>query len=124
MNYREQQLRQVIKKDYVPKSQYEQETNELKKARSQELIDKLQKDLGINFLLDYQEIVNKLNGRTVEELLKVEQFLLKTNEALTLLAEKRKVDLTQEKQALIKLAKQKLANKKEASELLNSLEER
>ena len=53
----------------------------------------LQKDLGINFLLDYQEIVNKLKGRTIEQLLKFEQTLLKTNEALTILAERRKEDL-------------------------------
>ena len=124
MNYRELQLRQIIKRDYVPKSQYQRETDELKKARSQELIDKLQQDLGINFLLDYQEIVNKLKGRTIEQLLKFEQTLFKTNEALTLLAEKRKEDLEREKQALITLAKQKLANKKEASELLANLEEK
>jgi hypothetical protein len=74
MNYREQQLRQIIKKDYVPKSKF--------------------------------------------------QELVKTNQALTLLAEKRKEDLTREKKALFALARQKLATKKEASELLNSLEEK
>jgi len=39
------------------------------------------------------------------------------------LAEERKSRLEQEQKALITLAKQKLANKKEAQELLNQLEE-
>jgi len=120
MNYREQQLRQIIKNNYVPKK----EAEELKKARAQDLIDKLQQDLGINFLLDYQEIIDKLERKTIEQLLKFKQTIIKTNETLTLLAEKRKEDLEREKQALITLAKQKLANKKEASELLANLEER
>jgi hypothetical protein len=59
MNYREQQLRQLIKRDYVPKSQYQQETTELKKARAQDLVDTLQQDLGINFLLDYNPLLTK-----------------------------------------------------------------
>ena len=69
MNYREQQLRQIIKKDYIPKSQYQQETTELKKARAQDLVDTLQRDLGINFLLEYHHIIERLKGRTVEDLL-------------------------------------------------------
>ncbi|CAG8461233.1 16971_t:CDS:2 [Gigaspora margarita] len=46
------------------------------------------------------------------------QRLEKQIQALTILADKRKEDLEREKQALIELAKQKIANKKEASELL------
>ncbi|CAG8847250.1 14986_t:CDS:1, partial [Racocetra persica] len=66
------QLRQLIKNDYIlktthqqekgqlttqfqqAKNNWEQEKKELQKARAQDLIDRLQKDLGINFLLDYQ----------------------------------------------------------------------
>lgn len=69
MNYREKQLRSIINKSYIPKTQYEQEIHELKKARAQELIDSLKRDLGINFLLDYSEIVKKLKGRAVEQAL-------------------------------------------------------
>ncbi|CAG8510308.1 32443_t:CDS:2 [Racocetra persica] len=50
--------------------------------------------------------------------------LNKQIEGLTLLANKRKQDLEREKQALIDLAKQKIANKKEAAELLKNLEEK
>lgn len=122
MNYKEKQLRQLIKNDYIPKSQYQLEISQLKKSTSQELIDTLQKDLGINFLLDYSEIVKQLKGRTIEQLLQEQAGLLKANQALTILAEKRKADLEQEKVALINLAKQKLTNKKEFQTLLNDLE--
>ncbi|KLL03472.1 MAG: hypothetical protein MRERV_40c008 [Mycoplasmataceae bacterium RV_VA103A] len=160
MSYRELQLRQLIKNDYIlktthqqekdqltaqfqqAKNNWEQEKKELQKARAQDLIDRLQKDLGINFLLDYSEVVKKLQGRTVEQLLSEEkqkdqeweqektqatqhiQQLNKQIEGLTLLANKRKEDLEREKQALVGLAKQKIANKKEASELLKQLEEK
>src|SRR5436305_14471959 len=72
MNYRHKLLQQQIKREYVPKTEYLKETEELKKARAQDLIDTLQKDLGINFLLDYSNILNKLGGRTIEELLNEE----------------------------------------------------
>jgi hypothetical protein len=69
MNYRELQLRQLIKNNYIPKETYLKETEELKKARAQDLVDTLQRDLGINFLLEYHHIVERLKGRTVEDLL-------------------------------------------------------
>jgi hypothetical protein len=52
------------------------------------------------------------------------QQLNKQIQALTILADKRKEGLEREKQALINLAKQKIANKKEAGELLRNLEEK
>ncbi|CAG8815899.1 19613_t:CDS:1, partial [Racocetra persica] len=52
------------------------------------------------------------------------QQLNKQITALTILADKRKKDLEREKQALITLAKQKIANKKEAGELVKQLEEK
>jgi hypothetical protein len=158
MNYRELQLRQLIKNNYLLKATHQQEQNqltaqyqqakntwetekkELQAARAQDLIDTLQKDLGINFLLDYQNIIDKLQGRTVEQLLNEEgqkeqdweqeknqttqhiQGLNKQIQALTILADQRKENLEREKLALIALAKQKIANKKEASELLKQLE--
>jgi hypothetical protein len=79
MNYRELQLRQLIKNNYVLKSQYQQETAELKKARAQDLIDQLQRDLGINFLLDYSEIIKELKGRTVRDILEEEKQLGEKN---------------------------------------------
>ena len=69
MNYRHKLLQQQIKNNYVPKDFHLKETQELKKARAQDLIDQLQKDLGIDFLLDYSEIVKKLKGRTVGEVI-------------------------------------------------------
>lgn len=69
MNYRHKLLNQQIKRDYVPLKTYQQEVEELKKARAQDLIDTLQKDLGIDFLLDYSEIVKKLKGKSVEEVI-------------------------------------------------------
>jgi len=59
----------------------------------------------------------------VEGLNKKITTLKKTNAAITILAEQRKQKLAQEQQALINLAKQKLANKKEAKELLTQLEQ-
>jgi len=79
MNYRELQLRQLIKNNYVPKTLYQQETAELKEARAQDLIDQLQRDLGINFLLDYGEIIKELKGRTVRDILEEEKQLGEKN---------------------------------------------
>ena len=80
--FRELLLRNQIKKDYIPKEEAEQ----LKKARAQDLIDTLQKDLGIDFLLDYSELVKKLKGKSVEEVLnKLEQKEQETKEKQKLL---------------------------------------
>ncbi|CAG8836119.1 1466_t:CDS:2, partial [Racocetra persica] len=73
---------------------------------------------------DLNTLQNSTDIAIVEGLNKEITTLKKQNEALTLLAEKRKQDLTQEQQALINLAKQKLANKKAAKELLTQLEEK
>jgi hypothetical protein len=59
----------------------------------------------------------------VENLNKEITTLKKTNAALTILANDRKSRLAQEQQALINLAKQKLASKKEAKNLLTQLEQ-
>ena len=86
MNYRHKLLNQQIKKDYIPLKTYQQEVEELKKARAQDLIDTLQKDLGIDFLLDYSELVKKLKGKSVEEVLnKLEQKEQETKEKQQLL---------------------------------------
>jgi hypothetical protein len=59
----------------------------------------------------------------VEGLNKEIATLKKTNAALTILAEQRKQKLEQEQQALINLAQQKIASKKEAKDLLTELEQ-
>ena len=147
MNYRELQLRQLIKNNYVPKTLYQQETAELKEARAQDLIDQLQRDLGINFLLDYGEIIKELKGRTVRDILEEEKQLGEKNkdweERFSELEElnnqqaqenkgeiKKLKDYNQaylkkigdlEKQ-LFSLAKEKIKGKKEALELVKQLE--
>jgi murein endopeptidase len=98
MNYRERQLRQIIKRDYVPKTDYQT----LHFQHQQVLLD-----------VDYQLQVN-----TKQE----NENLKKTVQALTLLANQRKQALEQEKSALITLAKQKLKNKKEAQALVEQIE--
>ncbi|CAG8623859.1 10318_t:CDS:2, partial [Scutellospora calospora] len=65
--------------------------------------------------------LNSTDIKLLESLNKEIADLKKQIQALTILAEDRKAKLSQEQQALIKLAKQKLTNKKEAAELLNQL---
>ncbi|KLL04015.1 MAG: hypothetical protein MRERV_8c048 [Mycoplasmataceae bacterium RV_VA103A] len=94
MNYRELQLRQLIKNDYILKTTHQQEKDQL--------------------TAQFQQDQNQTSQQI--------QQLNKQVEGLTLLADKRKEDLEREKQALITLAKQKIANKKEATELVKQLE--
>ena len=146
MNYREQQLRQLIKKNYIPLTDYQQETKELKKSQvqAQDLIDKLQKDLGINFLLDYKEIITKLKGRKVRDILQENETLEKDwkerfNELTDLNNQQAKESKEQIKKLkdysqgylkkigdletqLLNLAKQKIKGKKETERLLKEIE--
>jgi len=98
MNYRESQLRQLIKRDYVPKTDYQT----LHFQHQQVLQD-----------VDYQ-----LQVHTKQE----NENLKKVIQALTHLANSRKQELEREKQALINLAKQKLTSKKAAQTLVEQIE--
>src|SRR4051794_21615576 len=103
MSYREQQLRQMLKRDYIPLKQHQalQQTHHTLQFNHQQIL----------LDVDYQ-----LQIHTKEENEKLKRQI----QALTVLAQDRKAQLAQEQQALINLAKQKIANKKQASELLTT----
>ncbi|CAG8553079.1 2884_t:CDS:2 [Cetraspora pellucida] len=72
-------------------------------------------------------LIGMLKGKLEQKSTQSTQHIQQLNkqiEGLTILANKRKEDLEREKRALIQLAKQKIANKKEAVELVKNLEEK
>ena len=104
MNYREQQIRQMWRNDLANKTeQWSQERNVL------------QNDITI--------LQNSVDVAIVENLTGENKNQAKQIKALTLLANQRKQELEQEKQALITLARQKIKNQKQAQELLTQLEQ-
>ncbi|RPB18018.1 hypothetical protein L211DRAFT_871927 [Terfezia boudieri ATCC MYA-4762] len=96
----------------------EKAKEEFKKANSK--IKELQKDkkkLSEQAQSKEAELLNQIQGLNIQN-----TNLTKQSAALKILAEKRKADLAQEKQALIALAKKKIQNKKETSQLLEQLQ--
>jgi DNA repair exonuclease SbcCD ATPase subunit len=96
MNYREQQLRDILKKQYVPKDFHQQTVQRLEKLQEQNLIATLQKDLGIDFTSNYPDLIKQLKGRTIRQVLEEDELKEETIEQAKLVPK-----LTREKEQLI-----------------------
>lgn len=142
MNYREQQLRNEIKKNHVPLNQFQLLQTEYQRVlidvdyqlqvETKEENERLKEEL--TNLKEFSEeqhqsitqLETELKEQTeaIHELNRNLQNQQKLSQSLTILADKRKEDLEREKKALLALAKQKIEKKKEWQELLTSLEEK
>ncbi|CAH1765051.1 3968_t:CDS:2 [Entrophospora sp. SA101] len=117
MNYREKQLRQIIKRDYVPKNdyqtlhfQYQQTLNDVDyqlqvhTKKENEEYGELEENLNQQAQAHHEQQTNLKEQSHQEKQL----YLAKINDL---------------EQALLNLAKQKLKGKKEAQEFLTQLEQ-
>ena len=127
MNYREQQLRQIIKRDYVPKEEYQSLQYELNQTlldvdyqlqvntkQENERLKQELKNLQTDWENRYQELETNLNHQAQQ----ANQNQAQAQKEKQLYLNK----ITDLEQALLSLAKQKIKTKKEAKELLNQLE--
>jgi len=106
--------------------QVELAQQEQQKQKLQATIFALQTSAGYQNTLQLEEEIQDLKQKNTDweaRYNELEHLNTQQIQALTLLAEKRKTDLTQEKKALFALAKQKIKGKKEAQTLLNQLTE-
>ena len=105
MNYREQQLRQIIKKEYIKKTDYQQLVQDYQHLQANyELIEKD---------VDYQ--LHKLTEKERDQ-------LKKDNQKLATKLELHQQKITDLEKSLLNLAQQKIKGKKEAENLIKDLE--